>query len=320
MSEATIENYLNDKAMGVNGVGRRGSASTIRAYKHQLMNAEKLAGKPLHKITREDVPDIFRKLELEGLSDRTYNLMLTSCRNFMKWALYNDLDVSMRDNYFMDVTNLTIQPNDNPYLINEETFHKLCETIVRLEQEKKESVLETGPNSVNFGWRNRDFATKYVLILSLMFYGGCRISEAIGLKKNAVEDNGIRVLGKGDKERFVPLPHWLLENVKQYIETHKYGPFVFYGETGRSFRTKKDQPLSTMSLYSAFAAARKELGLPEEFTPHNLRHSFGTHALRSTKRLEIVQDLLGHSNPATTRIYARVLKDDLLEEYKKIYG
>lgn len=320
MTQATIENYLEDKALGINGVGRRGSAATLRAYKAQLNNAERWAGKPMNKITRTDIPHIFRQIEVENKSDRTYNLLLTACRNFTKWALYNDYPMEMRENYFLDVSNLTIQQDENPYLIDEPTFHKLCETIVRLEREKKEAVVATGPQAANFGWRQQDFATKYVLILSVMFYGGTRISEALGLKKEDVASNGIVVNGKGDKERFVPLPFWLIEDLNRYIETHKYGPFVFYGETGRSFRREKDKPLNPTALYDSFTAARKELGLPDEFTPHNLRHSFGTHALRSTKRLEIVQELLGHSSPSTTRIYAKVLKDDLLDEYQKIYN
>lgn len=320
MTQATIENYLSDKALGVNGVGRRGSPATLRAYKSQLSNAEKWTHKKMNQLTREDIPTIFRRIETEGMSDRTYNLMLTACRNFTKWALHNDYQMAMKDNYFLDVSNLSIQQDESPYLIDEPTFHKLCETIARLEQEKKDEVVSTGPQAANFGWRQKDFATKYIMVLSLMFYGGLRISEALGLKKEGVQENGIIVNGKGNKDRFVPLPRWLLENVHQYMESHKYGPFVFYGETGRSFRRSKDKPLSANALYDAFAAAKNELGLPEEFTPHNLRHSFGTHALRSTKRLEVVQDLLGHTSPATTRIYAKILKDDLIEEYKKIYS
>lgn len=319
-SQATIENYIRDKAQGVNGVGRRGSESTLRVYATQLRNAEKFAGKPLNKITRTDIPTIFSTMEREEMSDRTYNLLLTACRNFMKWALHNDHDVAMKENYFMDVSNLTIHQDENPFLIDEDTFHKFCETLVRLEEEKKESVLETGPQSANFGWRQQEYATKYVLILSIMFYGGVRISEALTLKKEAVLKNGITVLGKGNKERFVPLPRWLLENLNTYMETHKYGPYVFYGETGRSFRMAKDKPLSPTTLYDSFAAARREMNLPEEFTPHSLRHSFATLALRSTKRLEVVQELLGHSSPTTTRIYAKVNKDDLIEEYNKIFG
>lgn len=318
--KATINRYLEDKSLGINGVGRRGSEATLRAYRTQLNNVERWLKKPVYEVTRSDIGPLFQMVETLELSDRTYNLLLTACRNFMKWALHNGYEVGMPENYFMDVTNLTIQQDENPPLINEEQFHELCETIVRNEQKRKEESLTTDDRTANFGWQSKDFSTKYILALSMMFYGGCRISEAISLKKEDVLEDGVKVVGKGNKERFVPLPKWLLEDLNRYIETHKFGPYVFYGETGRSFRREKTKPLNPTTLYEIFSEARQDMGLPEEFTPHNLRHSFGTMALRSTKRLEIVQELLGHSNPASTRIYAKVLKDDLLEEYSKIFA
>ena len=146
-----------------------------------------------------------------------------------------------------------------------------------------------------------------------------RITEARELLKKNVLDDGVIVVGKGNKERFLPLPPKLLADLKAYVDTHKWGPYVFYGETGRSFQ-KGSEPLNEKRLYESFREAANALGLPEDFTPHNLRHSFGTEALAKTNRIEVVQDLLGHANTATTRIYAKVLRDDLKAQYAKIYN
>ncbi len=317
-STATIDNYLEDKKLGLNGSGRRGSVSTLRAYQSQLKYAEKALRKPLAEFTKDDVSTLFQRLDQEGKADRTINLVLTSCRSFFDWALHNEYQIGMKANYFRDVYSITVSQKEDIFLINEDQFHTFCNTITRQQEIRHENAEKQG-NASNFKWSSTDYTLKYILALCTMFYGGLRISEALTLQKSDVKPNGLAITGKGDKDRFVPLPHWLLVDLQAFIETHQFGTFVFYGETSRSFRTGKGKPLTPGTLYKVFEEARVELGYPEDFTPHSLRHAFGTEALRKTRRLEVVQDFLGHASPSTTRIYSRLMHDDLIEEYKKIY-
>lgn len=144
-------------------------------------------------------------------------------------------------------------------------------------------------------------------IVLLMLYAGLRLAEVEGLKRGAVDlvAREVRVIGKGDKERVIPLHDRLREVLAEWIETTpgtRQDPlFDGYGGTALGRRAISD----------VIQHAGEAAGLSRRLSPHMLRHTFATRLLRKTGNLRVVQELLGHASVATTQIYTEVVRDDL---------
>lgn len=150
-------------------------------------------------------------------------------------------------------------------------------------------------------------------VIGFLYGSGCRISEVLSLQLDAVEFDGagmpqkIRVLGKGDKERTVFLSPTAQRFMQGWLKLKEQegedGPYLFSYLTG----TKKGQPVQPLTIERAVKAAGEKARLPaDKCTPHKLRHSHATALIQAGRRLEEVQEILGHESIATTRIYAHL--------------
>ncbi len=151
-------------------------------------------------------------------------------------------------------------------------------------------------------------------VLMLLYGAGLRISEALGL---ALEDaptpgrDALRIVGKGGKERLVPILPAIQQAVARYLALC---PFPI--EKGEAiFRGAKGGPLSPRIIQLQMERLRGALGLPETATPHALRHSFATHLLSSGADLRQIQELLGHASLSTTQVYTEVDRERLIKVY-----
>ena len=156
-------------------------------------------------------------------------------------------------------------------------------------------------------------------MLALLYGSGLRISEALGLAREAVpapaKGDVIIVRGKGNKTRMVPVLPQVLQAIADYVALCPYdlpdqGP-IFVGARGG--------PLSPRILQLTMARLRGALGLPETATPHALRHSFATHLLARGGDLRAIQELLGHASLSTTQIYTAVDSEQLLQVYRSAH-
>ncbi len=150
-------------------------------------------------------------------------------------------------------------------------------------------------------------------ILFLLYGCGLRISEALNLSKNSFEDNYIRVIGKGNKQRLVPLLPQILESINLYNKScpHDTSQFLFVG--------KKGGKLNRTAFANNIRNLRNELMMPENTTPHAFRHSFATELINNGVGIRIIQELLGHADVSTTDLYTNVHKEMLFSEYKKCH-
>lgn len=312
----TVEGFLEAKRYGLPYTGKTGTPETLKAYKIAIQRVERLVGKPLTKFGPQDAEVFLRAADAEKLSPASRNQSITASRSAFEWAIANGKYKGANPFHAVRAQSLA---RKLPRVLKHEEVLKLLDAIEAQAQEDRVGALASHENTKHFAWANDDSAEKYGLLFRVMYFGGLRISEVLGLKKDDVLEDGIRVNGKGSKERFVPLPSDLLERVRAYTVAHPYTSFVFYGEAGRSYGVDTGKPMKGNKAYEAFAKGLKRAGLSPDLTPHTLRHSFATHALSRTKRLEVVQDFLGHANPATTRIYAQVARDDLKSEYGKLF-
>jgi len=153
-------------------------------------------------------------------------------------------------------------------------------------------------------------------VLALLYGGGLRISEALGLTRADVgKGDSLRVTGKGRKQRIVPLLPQVQKLIADYVALCPYD----LADDGPLFVGEKGGALSPRVVQLAMARLRGALGLPETATPHALRHSFATHLLARGGDLRSIQELLGHASLSTTQIYTEVDAERLIEAYRSAH-
>ena len=152
-------------------------------------------------------------------------------------------------------------------------------------------------------------------LLEVMYSSGLRVSELLNLSiRNINFEHGmLKIVGKGNKQRHVPIGEWALDYLKQYIEgPRRHNP-------GRNteivFLNRYGKPLSRQYFFLQVKKYAKEVGIQKEISPHTLRHCFATHMLENGAELRAVQEMLGHSNIATTQIYTNISSKRILDAY-----
>jgi integrase/recombinase XerD len=162
-------------------------------------------------------------------------------------------------------------------------------------------------------------------LVELLYAAGLRVSEALGLDREdlSLEGGFVRVIGKGDKERLVPVGDVALEVLSRWIdgpraaliadhhvEALRGGP-LFVGDRGRRWARQQ--------AWAAVKRAAHEAGLADRVSPHTLRHSFATHLLEGGADLRIVQELLGHASISTTQLYTHLTGERIREVYARAH-
>ena len=151
-------------------------------------------------------------------------------------------------------------------------------------------------------------------LLTLIYASGLRISEALSITKNHVNQcEYIKITGKGNKERLVP---WIEEARKLILEYLKELPYEI-DENEPIFRSKTGKILHRSNFNSELVKLRRIYGLPEHLSSHSFRHSFATHLLENGADLRSIQDLLGHKSLSTTQRYTKVNLSHLEAVYNK---
>ena len=151
-----------------------------------------------------------------------------------------------------------------------------------------------------------------VMIIT-MYSAGLRISELINLTKKQVnfEERIITLIGKGSKERSVPINNYCLNYLKKYL--FEINKVYSLAKSKYLFLNKKtNQPITRQYFFMKLKEYAKEASIEKEISPHSLRHSFATHLLENGADLRVVQDLLGHTNVSTTQIYTHVSTKKIL--------
>jgi integrase/recombinase XerD len=144
------------------------------------------------------------------------------------------------------------------------------------------------------------------LIIKFLFYTGVRVSELVKIKKNDIifEEGFVKVYGKGGKERIVPIPKELLNELKDYIN---------------KINTENIFPLSSRQVERIIKNIAKKAGINKKVTPHVLRHSLATTLLSKGVDIRYIQEILGHSSLNITQIYTHVVPNQLKEIYNKVF-
>lgn len=159
----------------------------------------------------------------------------------------------------------------------------------------------------------------YIAMFDVLYSCGLRVSELVNLNLNQLflEQGYIRVIGKGDKERVIPMADVTRKNLKRYIDNDR---FLWLKSKSNLIFIKPDgKPINRQYVYNSLKKRCQEIGLDIDISPHKLRHSFATALLNGGADLRIVQELLGHSDISTTQIYTHVEGKRMHEAYNKFH-
>jgi integrase/recombinase XerC len=250
----------------------------------------------LGDLARIDIKTVRRFLTArrrDGAASRSLSRTISALRTFYRWLENNGL-----------VANRALAQVAMP---------RIPHTLPKPLTVEKAAALVEG-ESIGDDWINaRDIA-----VLLLLYGAGLRISEALGLTRRDAPLPGrdvIRIVGKGGKERLVPILPVTQRAVAHYIALCPY-PLE---PDGALFLGAKGGPLSPRLIQLAIARMRDALTLPETATPHALRHSFATHLLAAGADLRQIQELLGHASLSTTQVYTEVDRERILAVYDRAH-
>lgn len=177
-----------------------------------------------------------------------------------------------------------------------------------LTREEVDSVFESAANGKN---PLRDTA-----MFELMYSAGLRISETLGIKLTHLdlENEWLTPIGKGNKQRLIPLGSKAKENLKEWIER---GRPLTHPETDNVILNSRGKPMSRMGAWKI--VQQHTMHLTKQVSPHTFRHSFATHCLEAGMDLRVLQELLGHADISTTQIYTHVDKEFIKQEHKSFH-
>jgi integrase/recombinase XerC len=283
---------------------RRMSPKTVEAYGRDVRQflvflaghfGEQPTLKSLAAIEPRDVRAFMASRRSEGIGSRSLMRVLAGARSF---ARYLERNGKGRVGALAAVRAPKI-PKTLPKPLTAASAKRLTDADLRAGEEREPWVLA------------RDAA-----VLALLYGSGLRISEALGLSREAVPQPGkgdaITVIGKGNKTRMVPVLRQVLELIDAYVSICPY----HLADEKPIFVGAKGGPLSPRIVQLTMARLRGALGLAETATPHALRHSFATHLLARGGDLRAIQELLGHASLSTTQIYTAVDAEQLLKVYR----
>jgi integrase/recombinase XerD len=160
------------------------------------------------------------------------------------------------------------------------------------------------------------FGARDKAILELLYATGMRVSEACGLRINDVGDQFVKVIGKGKKERVIPVGKQAIDAIDLYLSKYRMG---LEGDRDALFISKRGKRIDRIAIWSRIKAYTKSAGISKQVSPHTLRHSFATHLLENGADLRLIQDMLGHEDIATTDRYTHVSSSRLKQAFKDFH-
>ncbi|NOT74319.1 MAG: site-specific tyrosine recombinase XerD [Cyclobacteriaceae bacterium] len=276
------------------------SANSIEAYVHdvtllaQFVEVSKLDLSP-KSLTTKHVQGFLKYINELGMSPHSQARILSGIKAFYKYLLSEEL----------------VDKDPTALIEGPRLGRKLPDTLDYNEIEK---LLEAIDVSSPEGGRNR-------AMLEVLYSSGLRVSELVELKRaNVYFDLGfLRVVGKGNKERLVPIGRDAMKYLTIYLEEIRVHVPVQKGFEGYVFLNRRGKKISRVSIFLIIKALAAKIGLHKTISPHTFRHSFATHLIEGGADLRAVQEMLGHESITTTEIYTHLDRDYLKQVIREFH-
>lgn len=286
MSRNSIESFIDYLT-----IERGLSPNTLQAYRRDLYQFRDWLKREFLQVDSALIGNYLATLREKGNKSRTLNRKLSVMRTFYKF-LYTEG-----------------KTDHNP--VEGVSSPRLGRKIPSFLSEKEvEALLEAPPIDEQYGSRDR-------AILEVVYGAGLRISELINLNLTDLNLKGgwVKVLGKGSKERIVPLGREACRWVRIYLRKRR----TETTDKLSLFCNRYGKRLSRQACWKIIKKYSQKAGITKKISPHTLRHSFATHLLSRDADLRFVQELLGHTNISTTQIYTHITQERLKKVYKKYH-
>lgn len=234
------------------------------------------------RMTPNDLRDFFQELNAIGLGARSQARLVSAIKSFYKYLVLEDL----------------IESNPAELIEAPRIGRKLPDTLSFIEIEQ---LLNSIDLSLPEGTRNK-------AMVELLYVCGLRVSELIQLQLDDIrsKEEIIRVVGKGNKERLVPIGKPTLKRIQLYIETDRNKLKIKPDSRSIVFLNRRGGGLSRVMIFTIVKDLALKAGLKKSISPHTFRHSFATHLVEGGADLRVVQELLGHESITTTEVYTHL--------------
>lgn len=276
---------------------RRYSQHTIIGYRTDLEQffaylASQFESPGLSAISSMMIRSWLAELKEDEIAARSINRKISSLKSFFKYQL----KIGALEQTPMTTIVSPKQGKRLPVFVEEKSMEQLF-----------------SPELYEEGWQGRTER----LVLMLFYHTGMRLSELVNLKYSQLDgaQSQLKVLGKGNKERIIPVSRELVAELQQY-QSDKTGELAM---ADRLFVTEKGKPLQPRSVYAFVKAKLGAVTTVQKKSPHVLRHSFATHLMNNGADLNAVKELLGHSSLAATQVYTHNTIEKLKEVFKKAH-
>lgn len=265
----------------------------LKSYIHYLNTVENI--QHLNDVQRVHIVHFLGLLKEQGKSSKTLARHIASLRAFHQFLL--------RDK---------VTDHDPSVHIETPKMERSLPKVLNIQE--VETLLDSPKQNDHFGIRDK-------AMLEILYATGIRVSELIGLDLGDVHltMGFVRCIGKGNKERIIPIGKTAANALKHYLEQGR--PF-FVNKKQREealFLNHHGMRLTRQGFWKILKRLAAEAGIQKELTPHTLRHSFATHLLENGADLRAVQEMLGHADISTTQIYTHVTKTRLKDVYSKFH-
>lgn len=280
-----LENYRNYLKYE-----RAYSDNTVGAYMNDLNKYEEFLKKDILESDTEDLEKYLKYIN--NLESTTVAHKITSIKSYFNYNIKRGI-VSVNPADKVSRPKLT---KHLPDYLTEEEVGKLLDVEVK------------SP----YDYRNKT-------ILELLYSSGIRISELVNIKTPNYDSEEclIRIMGKGSKERIVPLGDYAVNIMNDYM--NNYRPLINKKHTDYVFINNRGDKISRQFIFKVIKKEALKKGIKKDISPHTLRHTFATHLLKNGADLRIIQELLGHENISTTQIYTHVTNNKLKSDYETYF-
>ena len=241
------------------------------------------------KVTTQHIRSFLTYITGLGLAITSQNRILSGIKSFYKYLLLEDI----------------MDSNPTELIETARVGRKLPDV---LSNEEVEQILGEIDRSKPEGERN-------VAIIEVLYGCGLRVSELVNLKISNIffDDDFLRVTGKGDKQRLVPLGGMAKKHILLYLNEIRIHVPIQKGQEDFLFLNRRGKQLTRVMIFTIIKQLVEKAGIHKTVSPHTLRHSFATELIQRGADLRAIQDMLGHESITTTEIYTHLNQDDLLD-------
>lgn len=271
------------------------SENSIEAYLRDVNQFESFlllsdSDKPIKEVETKDIQNFLIYINELGMSERSQARIISGLKAFFKFLVLDDI--------------IELNPAD---LIESPRLGRKLPVVLSIQEiDDLQNAIDLSSNE---GHRNK-------AIIETLYSCGLRVSELIGLELTNLhfDERFIKVVGKGNKERLVPISKKAIREINYYIDGYRNHMGNIEKDSGNIvFLNRRGKQLTRVMIFTIIKRLAEKIGLAKSISPHTFRHSFATHLVEGGADLRVVQEMLGHESILTTEIYTHLDREFLKE-------